>query len=198
MSPKAFTLEEKERVRQELIKAAQSFLSTTGIRKTTVEQLSHAVGISKGAFYIFFDSKELLFLEALEQEEQRIHETILQEIDKHPSKQEVFVSVISQLYRNFVSKPWLLAIANGEYEILLRRIPQQRIERHIAMDDAATSHLLKIMGENTEADPELVSAILRMLFMAILHRKEIGEKADQAFLFTLKAISSALFSEDLS
>ena len=36
------------------------------MRKTSVEQLTEAVGISKGSFYKFFESKELLFFTVLE------------------------------------------------------------------------------------------------------------------------------------
>lgn len=36
------------------------------MRKTSVEQLTEAAGISKGSFYCFFDSKKLLFFSVLE------------------------------------------------------------------------------------------------------------------------------------
>ena len=36
------------------------------MRKTSVEQLTEAAGISKGSFYKYFESKEMLFLAVLE------------------------------------------------------------------------------------------------------------------------------------
>lgn len=57
----AFTDEQNEQIRNDLIREARRCGITIGMRKTSVEQLAEAVGISKGSFYKFFDSKELLF-----------------------------------------------------------------------------------------------------------------------------------------
>ena len=71
----AFTDEQNEQIRNDLIRAARRCGITIGMRKTSVEQLTEAVGISKGSFYKFFDSKELLFfavLEDIQQSQERI------------------------------------------------------------------------------------------------------------------------------
>ena len=52
----AFTDEQNEQIRNDLIRAARRCGITIGMRKTSVEQLTEAVGISKGSFYKFFDS----------------------------------------------------------------------------------------------------------------------------------------------
>ena len=62
----AFTDEQNEQIRKDLIREARRCGITIGMRKTSVEQLTEAVGISKGSFYKFFDSKELLFFAVLE------------------------------------------------------------------------------------------------------------------------------------
>lgn len=62
----AFTDEQNETIRKDLIREARRCGITIGMRKTSVEQLTNAVGISKGSFYKFFDSKELLFFTVLE------------------------------------------------------------------------------------------------------------------------------------
>lgn len=62
----AFTDEQNEQIRKDLIRAARRCGITIGMRKTSVGQLTEAVGISKGSFYKFFESKELLFFAVLE------------------------------------------------------------------------------------------------------------------------------------
>ena len=57
----AFSEEKNEIIRQELLAEARRCAVTLGMRKTSVEQLTEAAGVSKGSFYKFFDSKELLF-----------------------------------------------------------------------------------------------------------------------------------------
>ena len=61
----AFTDEQNRVICRNLIREARCCGVTVGMRKTTVEQLANAVGISKGSFYKFFDSKELLFFAML-------------------------------------------------------------------------------------------------------------------------------------
>ena len=62
----AFTDEQNEQIRKDLIRSARRCGITIGMRKTSVEQLTEGVGISKGSFYKFFESKELLFFAVLE------------------------------------------------------------------------------------------------------------------------------------
>ena len=62
----AFSERQNETIRRALIQEARHCAVTIGMRKTSVEQLTEAAGISKGSFYKFFDSKEMLFFAVLE------------------------------------------------------------------------------------------------------------------------------------
>src|SRR5512143_3836830 len=74
--PKGFSEEQKAAIRARLLEKGREFLSTYGIKKTNIEDLTTAAGISKGAFYLFFNSKEELFLEILEQYESEMRDKI--------------------------------------------------------------------------------------------------------------------------
>lgn len=62
--------------RTEIMKQAVHLFSSKGFHQTSVQEVAQAVGISKGAFYKHFDSKENMFIEILKQH----HEEILTEI----------------------------------------------------------------------------------------------------------------------
>ena len=62
----AFTEQKNEMIRKDLLDEALRCAVTVGIRKTSVEQLTEAVGIAKGSFYTVFPSKDLLFFAVLE------------------------------------------------------------------------------------------------------------------------------------
>ena len=66
----AFSPQERERIRDSLLDAALKSAATQGMRHATVDGLAREAGISKGAFYRFYPSKEHLFLSMLE----RTHE----------------------------------------------------------------------------------------------------------------------------
>ena len=196
MSPRAFTEQEKEIIRGKLIDAAEAFLSTTGIRKTTVEDLAKEAGISKGAFYLFYRSKELLFMDALEREQTSIHNTLLKSMSQSHSPRDAFVHFAYEMYREYAAKPWLLALEE-DYALLWRRVSSERIQQHIDLDNAATQRFKDILGDKITVSPELMSAVMRMLFMGILHRKEIGEEwADEAFSLMLDALADRIFKEE--
>jgi len=57
----AFTKQEETIILEKLKNAAKEIDVSLGVRRTTVDQLVAAAGISKGAFYKFYASKELLF-----------------------------------------------------------------------------------------------------------------------------------------
>ena len=57
----AFTDYETEQLRKALLKETRHCAVTLGMKKTSVDQLTKAVGIAKGSFYKFFESKEMAF-----------------------------------------------------------------------------------------------------------------------------------------
>mgnify|MGYP004471974095 FL=1 len=61
--PIAFTEEEMTKLRHELILAGIRLSRELGLQRMSVEKITSAVGIAKGSFYIFFDSKEVFILE---------------------------------------------------------------------------------------------------------------------------------------
>lgn len=64
--PAAFTDEEMKHIRLELILAGIKLSKELSMQKMSVEKLTAAVGIAKGSFYLFFDSKEDFILEIAE------------------------------------------------------------------------------------------------------------------------------------
>ena len=63
--PKAFSDEEKQRIRERLLKVGRECFTRYGLKKTTVEDLTRPVGIAKSSFYLFFESKEALYVELM-------------------------------------------------------------------------------------------------------------------------------------
>ena len=62
----AFTEYETEQLRKALLKETRRCAVTLGMKKTSVDQLTKAVGIAKGSFYKFYESKEMAFFAVLE------------------------------------------------------------------------------------------------------------------------------------
>ena len=55
--PKGFTQHEKKLINERLLEQGNKQFSAFGLKKTNVEELARAAGISKGAFYLFYNSE---------------------------------------------------------------------------------------------------------------------------------------------
>ena len=65
MMARKFSEREKENIRKSLIDICKQNWTQYGYKKTSVDEICKQAGISKGAFYLFFESKEALFCEVL-------------------------------------------------------------------------------------------------------------------------------------
>ena len=63
--PRAFKEEEKEKIHAKLLQAGRSCFLRYGLKKTTIEDVVAPAGIAKSSFYLFFKSKEALFVEVM-------------------------------------------------------------------------------------------------------------------------------------
>ena len=61
--PKIFSEKERVDIISSLQKSAMKELSRVGVRKTTVDELCRLSHLAKGSFYLFYESKEELFLD---------------------------------------------------------------------------------------------------------------------------------------
>src|SRR5690625_3822280 len=77
MMPKSFPDHERAAIDRALRQAADASLRRSGVRGTTVDQLVAAAGISKGAFYTFYRSREALLWEVVKEEERRLIDAIV-------------------------------------------------------------------------------------------------------------------------
>ena len=172
----AFTDEQNEQIRNDLIREAQRCGITIGMRKTSVEQLTEAVGISKGSFYKFFDSKELLFFAVLE--------------DIHT---ECFVAAQKSLQENAAIDPasrtaaailaacrWLsetkaFVFIENDAEFLLHRLPEEVKTAHYHDDETHIRQLLEKYDLVPNRGISLAAATVRGLILTVSHKEQIGE-----------------------
>ncbi len=68
----AYSEAERQQVRENLVTTALDLMARQGIRRTTVEQVYRAVGISRTFFYTFFPTKEDLVVEAFYRQQPRV------------------------------------------------------------------------------------------------------------------------------
>lgn len=176
--PKAFSERERDLIGERLLEQGYRLFSAYGLKKTNVEEIAVAAGISKGAFYRFFDSKEALFLEVIEQVEKRVRQQLLTAIDlPGPSPRARLFAIMLKAFQLFTEIPMLQFFTGGDYDLLFRRIPVEKLQEHLVNDTTFFDELiarLKSAGIPVQAPASQVTALLYPLVLSILHKDELG------------------------
>ncbi len=195
--PKTFTQEERNYIKRRLLEEGRVCLAQYGIRKTTVDELVKRVNIPKGTFYLFYQSKEMLFFDVLCIIHNELHNTLLERIKSLDEEKNVdaLTDLLFGLYKQLDPILLHLLIDNGEIELLIRKLPAEIVAQHTQQDNLSVEKLLAIFpGKYNEQDIKIFSAVLRAIFCSILHKREIGEDIfDDAIRAMLKGALIVLF-----
>jgi AcrR family transcriptional regulator len=143
-----------------------------------VEDLTRAAGISKGAFYLFYESKEQLFFEIVEQLESDYQARLLRAIaDEQLPPRERMAKLLHDSVALMHENPLLSQISREEYEHLFRRLPEEQLRAHLARDDTFASQFVeawRAAGVEIACSPELISGLIRALFFIGMHAEEFS------------------------
>jgi AcrR family transcriptional regulator len=176
--PKAFTDYEKELIGERLLEQGYKQFSAYGLKKTNIEELAQAAGISKGAFYIFYASKEALFMDVLERTEERFRQEVLAAIDlPGPSPRARLFAVLKKAFDLLKTMPLLQFLTGSDYDLLFRRVPVETFHEHLTNDRVFIEELItccRKAGIPVRASVEEISSLLYALVLTILHQDDLG------------------------
>ena len=194
----AFTSEEKEVIRKKLHKVAKECLQRYGVKKTTVDQMAAMVDISKGSFYNFYSSKEMLFFTVLEEYQIDVMNRLTEQLDMEAKiNTNRLVQLLYDFYQDFRYSFMYTIFKNHEMELLVRKLPKEAITNHHLIDDRMVKKIVSRINIRENVSVEIVSALFRTIAMTILHIEEIGEEQfDIALKFVIQGIVEQITKED--
>jgi AcrR family transcriptional regulator len=177
--PKGFTEREKDLIRARLIKVGYKQFSAHGLKKTSIEELTEAAKISKGAFYLFYESKEALFMDVAEQAEQRSRQEIFAAIDlPGPSPRARFLRVLKTGFALLKTVSMLQFFTGNDYDLLFRRVPAEKLREHQASDRLFLEDLFtrcQNAGIPIRVRPEEISGLLYPLVLVSMHADDLSQ-----------------------
>ena len=194
----AFTDKEKEVIRKKLHKVAKECLQRYGVKKTTVDQMAAMVDISKGSFYNFYSSKEMLFFTVLEEYQMDIMNRLAEQLEQENQiNTDRFVRLLYNFYQDFRYSFVFTIFKNHEMELLIRKLPKEVITTHHLLDDRMAEKIVSRINIRKSVSVEIVSALFRTIAMSILHIEEIGEKQfDEVLKLLIQGIVGQIIEED--
>lgn len=176
--PKCYSEQEKEYIRQRLKEEAAKSLAQYGVRRTTVDDLVKRVKIPKGTFYLFYQSKELLLFEVLNELHEAVETQLFQEMKKLGEQEvtaEGLTDVLLKFYLTSMESPLLRMMNSDEVELLARKLPPEVLAAHAKEDGGMIEKLIKLLHIEKEVDVEVVSAAFRAIYLLTVQRESIGE-----------------------
>ncbi len=194
----AFTSEEKEVIRKKLHKVAKECLQRYGVKKTTVDQMAALADISKGSFYNFYSSKEILFFAVLEEYQIDVMDRLTEQLDMEAKiDTNRLVQLLYDFYQDFRYSFMYTIFKNHEMELLLRKLPKEAITNHHLIDDRMVKKIVSRINIRENVSVEIVSALFRTIAMTILHIEEIGEKQfDTTLKLVIQGVVEQITKED--
>lgn len=178
---RAFTEREKEIIRQRLFEKGEELISVYGIRKTGIEDLSKAVGISKGAFYSFFNSKEELFLEVIERFEQKFYEGLFEEsFQSNENPREDFKRFLNKSISLVETNPIIKKLSSDELEHFIRNLPEDKIKDHAHRDFELILNFVEQQKKRDyikDYDSKAIAGVIRSIIFLSLHREEFVQES---------------------
>lgn len=176
---RAFTERERKIIKNKLIEKGREFFSTLGIGKTSVDNLTQTAGISKGAFYSFFNSKEELYLEIIEIDENLFRKQIIERaIGDRPITKQTIKDFILEGLKVMETNPLLRRMyEKNEFEQVLRAVPPQRLARHIQSDEDWLGKLIaewQQQGLIIDADPNVIASMIKLIALSSFLKDSIG------------------------
>ncbi len=128
--PKIFTPSERDRIEKRLLETAAECLASYGVRRTTVDEITAGAHIAKGSFYLFYDSKEDLFLSLFDSFVLSLEDDylgMLQELDENHIVTSL-TRIFSHIATRFRDEGIFRFLDSGNRELIERKVSQKRME----------------------------------------------------------------------
>ena len=124
---RSFSEREKENIRKSLMDICKQNWTQYGYKKTSVDEICKQTGISKGAFYLFFESKEALFCEILCSVQREICEMAAAAMEEEKGKSGA-AKALKLIYRAYDKNSFLYGSDTADYTILMNKVSEEQAE----------------------------------------------------------------------
>ena len=196
---KAFTQSRKEIIRRNLVNKGREYFIKYGLKKTSVDELAKATGISKGSFYTFFNSKEALFLAIHEESESKLQEELIQKFELIKDPYERLRAFFKSSFQIIEEDPLLRLVFNSkEMESLSWFMSSEEYEEHFHRDISFLSDLIKHWQEQgiiRKVDVTAASYMIASVYYIILQKESMGEETYKKVTDMLVDCLSGYFAE---
>ncbi|MDD4849430.1 MAG: TetR/AcrR family transcriptional regulator [Gemmiger sp.] len=189
---RSFNGQEKEAIQKNLLDACKQSWTQFGYKKTSVDALCKQVGISKGAFYLFFESKEALFCDVLCAVQKEICGAASAIIEKRKDKYGV-AEALKSVYRAYDSNNFLYQADSMDYTVLMRKLSPAQAKRIEASSKMSRHLFLSQPYLALKVDEDLAISVIYALIMNVKNKDVLPRNATETFDFMVDHLMDSLY-----
>lgn len=199
--PRPWSEEEKKIIKKSLIKEGRKLFEKYGLQKTTLDEIVSAARISKGSFYRFYQSKEELYFDVLDEVEREFKEKMFNDVFKSGiSRKDSFKDFLIQMIELLTTMPLYKEITSSNYELLLRKLPEETLKKHMQTDQEEISKYFTYwmdQGWMKRVDIDALNGLLLSLIHFVIHRDDFeGTNFKAATELWVDALASYLIIDE--
>lgn len=189
---RSFTEREKENIKRSLQVACKQSWTQYGYKKTSVDDLCKQVGVSKGAFYLFFESKEALFCEVLCSVQEQICDMASEIIEKSKDKYGV-AEALKLIYREYDKNNFLYDSDSMDFTILMNKLSEEQAKKIEESNHMSQQLFLSQPYLKFKVDADLAMSVIYSLIMNIKNKDILPHNHMKTFDFMVDHLIDSLY-----
>ena len=189
---RSFTEREKENIKRNLQEACKQSWTQYGYKKTSVDDLCRQTGISKGAFYLFFESKEALFCEVLCSVQEQICDAASRVIEKHKDKHGV-AEALKLIYREYDKNNFLYDSDSMDFTILMNKLSEEQAKKIETSNHMSQQLFLSSPYLQFQVDTDMALSVIYSLIMNLKNKDILPHNHMETFDFMVDHLIDSLY-----
>lgn len=189
---RSFTEREKENIKTNLQEACKQSWTQYGYKKTSVDDLCRQTGISKGAFYLFFESKEALFCEVLCSVQEQICDAASRVIEKHKDKHGV-AEALKLIYREYDKNNFLYDSDSMDFTILMNKLSEEQAKKIETSNHMGQQLFLSSPYLQFQVDTDMALSVIYSLIMNVKNKDILPHNHMETFDFMVDHLIDSLY-----
>ena len=189
---RGFTERERENIKRNLLKVGKESWTRYGCKKTSVDELCRQAGISKGAFYLFFESKEALFCEILCSVQNYICEEASKIMEEQRDKCGV-VKALKFVYREYDKNNFLYHVDNTDFTVFMNKLSEDQAGRIEEANRRSRELFINHPRMKLKVDADLALAVIYSLIMNIKNKELLPCNHMETFEFMAERLIDSLY-----
>jgi AcrR family transcriptional regulator len=165
--------------KEEIFRCGKELFSTKGFKDTNVAEITKMAGIAAGTFYLYFSSKEKLFMDIYLEENVKLKRATMEAVDTTGEPFHVIQQLLQRNMEGILSSPILREWYNKD---VFAKIEQKyREENGLEHVDFMYDFFIEVVKKwqaegklRDDIDSEMIMAIFAAVISIDTHKEDIG------------------------